>query len=99
MWLRFAGAGVLVLGLAGAYLFWLTTRSSAPSMDDLMPGYSEKRARQNAIQMGNLVVTLLAGADAMKEPANQALLIAGASVMVAGVCFWIASLMERPPQD
>ena len=90
------GTLVLIAGLAGAALvYWIETRSAGPTLDELMPGYSEHRARQNAIQMGELVVTLLAMADAMKEPRAQALLIAGASVLVASGCFRVASVMDR----
>jgi len=94
--LRIIGAVVLIVGLAGAGLFYrIASQSAGPTMDDLMPGYSEHRARQNAIQMGELVVTLLAMADAMKEPRAQALLIAGVSGLVAAGCFRVASVMDR----
>ncbi len=41
-------------------------------MDDLLPGYSERRARQTGILMGSLVVSLLQGAEKLKEPDTQA---------------------------
>jgi hypothetical protein len=98
--LRVIGTIVLVCGLAGAYLFyWRETRSAVPTIDDLLPGYSEKRARQTAIVMGNLVVTLLGWADALKEPSTQALIMAGASVLVAFGCFRIASLLDQPADE
>ena len=46
-------------------------------MDDLLPGYSERRARQTGILMGGFVVYLLQSADKLNEPSTQALLIAG----------------------
>jgi hypothetical protein len=95
--LRVIGIVVLVCGLAGAYLFsWWATRSSVPTIDELLPGYSEKRARQTAIVMGSFVVMLLGWADALKEPGTQALIIAGASALVAFGCFRIASLLDQP---
>lgn len=98
--LRTIGAIVLVVGLAAApAVYWIETRSAAPTMDELMPGSAERQARQNAIQMGELVVTLLAMADAMKEPRSQALLIAGVAVLVAVCCFRIAPLLERQQDD
>jgi hypothetical protein len=98
--LRLIGTLVLVVGLAAApAVYWVETRSATPTLDELMPGYSEHRARLNAIQMGELVVTLLAMADAMKEPRAQALLIAGVSVLVAVCCFRIAPLLDRRPDD
>jgi hypothetical protein len=94
--LRFIGSGVLVLGLTAAYVFYrVQSQSPAPTMDDLLPGYSERRARQNGILMGGFVVLLLQGADKLKEPATQALIIAGASVLVALCCFRVAWLMDR----
>ncbi len=67
--LRFIGSGVLVLGLTAAYVFYrVRSQSLAPTMDDLLPGYSERRARQNGILMGGLVVWLLQAADTLQEP-------------------------------
>jgi hypothetical protein len=98
--LRFIGSGVLVLGLTAAYVFYRArSQSLAPTMDDLLPGYSERRARQTGILMGGFVVSLLQGAEQLKDPATQAWIIAGASVLVALCCFRIAWLMDRPADD
>lgn len=98
--LRFIGSGVLVLGLTAAYLFYRAqSQSLAPTMDDLLPGYSERRARQTGILMGGFVVSLLQGFDTLKEPATQAVIIAGVSVVVALCCFRVAWLMDRPADD
>jgi hypothetical protein len=98
--LRFIGSGVLVLGLTAAYLFYrVRSQSLEPTMDDLLPGYSERRARQTGILMGGFVVYLLQSADKLNEPSTQALLIAGLSVIVALCCFRIAWLMDRPADD
>jgi hypothetical protein len=94
--LRIIGTLVLIFGLAGACIFyWRLGRSPARTMDELLPGYSQARARQNEILMGTMVVTLLGWVDTLKDPAAQALIIAGGSVLVALVCFRIASLLER----
>jgi hypothetical protein len=98
--LRFIGSGVLVLGLTGAYVFYRArAQSAAPTMDELLPGYSANRARQNAILMGSFVVWLLEGADTLKAPATQAVIIAIVSVVVALCCFRVAWLMDRPAED
>ena len=98
--LRFVGSGVLVLGLTAAYLFYrVRSQSLEPTMDDLLPGYSERRARQTGILMGGFVVYLLQAADRLKEPATQALIIAGVSVLVALCCFRVAWLMDRPADE
>jgi hypothetical protein len=98
--LRFVGSGVLVLGLTAAYLFYrVRSQSQTPTMDDLMPGYSERRARQTGILMGGLVVSLLQGAESLRDPLTQAWIIAVVSVLVAVCCFRIAWLMDRPADD
>ena len=68
-------------------------------MDDLLPGYSERRARQTGILMGGFVVWLLQEADTLKEPATQAVIIGAVSVIVALILFRVAWLMERPADD
>jgi hypothetical protein len=95
--LRFIASGVLVLGLTAACVLYLVrSQSVAPTLDDLMPGYSERRARQTGIIMGGLVVELLQDAEKLKEPFTQAVLLAVVSVLVAVMCFRVAWLMERP---
>jgi hypothetical protein len=96
--LRFVGAGVLVLGLTAAYLFYrVQSQSAGPTMDELLPGYTARRARETGILMGGFVVWLLQAAERLKEPATQAMIIAGGSVLVALCCFRVAWLMDRPP--
>ena len=98
--LRFIGSGVLVLGLTAAYVFYrVRSQSLGPTLDDLLPGYSARRARQTGIIMGGFVVSLLEGFDKLKEPDTQALIIAGVSVVVALCCFRVAWLMDRPADD
>jgi hypothetical protein len=91
---------VLVLGLAAAYVFYrVRSQFHEPTMDDLMPGYSERRARQTGILMGGFVVYLLQSAEQLNDPATQAWIIAGVSVLVALGCFRVAWLMDRPADD
>jgi hypothetical protein len=95
--LRLAGTIVLAGGLAGAgFLYWTASRAS--SIDDLMPGYADKSARQTGIIMGSFVVTLLGWADALKDPATQAVVVAVASILVALVCFRLAWLVHVPDE-
>ncbi|HEX3703895.1 MAG TPA: hypothetical protein VHU82_11225 [Vicinamibacterales bacterium] len=104
--LRAIGLAVLVFGLAGAGLFyWIQTRSTAPTMDDLMPGYSSRRSRQIGIMMGTFGMTMMEWLDALKEPRTQAIIIAAVSALVALACFRVARLLDLPdptpiaPQD
>jgi hypothetical protein len=95
--LRIVGTTVLVVGLVAAGLLYaIKARSAGPTMDDLMPGYSERRARTNSIIMGNMVVTLMGWAEGLKDPATQAIVIALASILIAWICFRVASLAEAP---
>ncbi len=94
--LRFIGATVMVVGLVSAGTFYWKFAHSGPTLDELLPGYSEQKARQNAILMGDMVVTLLGWLDALKEPRAEAAIIAGVSVLAAAGCFWIASLLDAP---
>ena len=95
--LRLIATVVLVAGLAGAWIFYrIETRTHAATLDELLPGDSQRRARQTEILMGSFVVTLLGWLDALKDPATQALIIAAVSVLAALGLFRVASLMERP---
>jgi hypothetical protein len=95
--LRAIGLAVLVLGVAGAGLFyWVQTRSAAPTMDDLMPGYSSRRSRQIGIIMGTFGMTMMEWLDALKEPGTQAIIIAAVSALVALACFRVARLLDLP---
>jgi hypothetical protein len=98
--LRVIGILVLVVGVAGAGLFyWIDARAAAPTMDDLMPGYSQARSRQIGIMMGDLGVTLMELLEALKDPRTQATIIAAASALAALACFRVARLLDLPQRD
>jgi hypothetical protein len=98
--LRFIGSGVLVLGLTAAYILYrVRSQSAEPTIDELMPGFAERRARQTGIIMGGFVVELLQDAEKLKEPFTQAVVLAVVSVLVALICFRVAWLMDRPADD
>jgi hypothetical protein len=94
--LRIVGMLVLVIGVAGAGLFyWMETRSAGPSMDELFPGYSRNRARQVGILMGSMTVTLLGLVDSLKDPGTASLIIAAVSACVALIFFRLASVIDQ----
>jgi hypothetical protein len=94
--LRIIGMLVLVLGVAGAGLFYyMEVRSAGPSMDELFPGYSRNRARQVGVLMGSMMVTLLGLVDSLKDPLTASILIAAVSAGVALICFRLASVMDQ----
>jgi hypothetical protein len=97
---RVAATLVLVLGVAGAGLFYgIRSRAAGPTMDDLMPGYSRKRARQMGIMMGDLGMAMMGWMDALKEPSTQAIIIAAVSVLAALALFRVAWLLDRPHEE
>jgi hypothetical protein len=94
--LRIVGMLVLVIGVAGAGLFyWIEARSAVPSMDELFPGYSRNRARQVGILMGSMTVTLLGLVDSLKDPFTASVIIAAVSAGVALIFFRLASVMDQ----
>jgi hypothetical protein len=94
--LRIVGVLVLVIGLAGAGLFyWVKARSAGPSMDELFPGYSQNRARQVGILMGSMTVTLLGLMDSLKDPFTASIIIAAVSGCVALIFFRLAAVIEQ----
>jgi hypothetical protein len=94
--LRVVAALVLVIGVAGACLFyWIQTRAAGPTMDDLMPGCMRWRERQMGIVMGSLGKRMMEWRDALKEPRTQAIIIAALSALVAVALFRVARLPRR----
>ena len=91
--LRAVGILVLVFGVTGA-LYWTWARGAYQSTDELLPGYSQQRARQNQILMGGMIAEALQWIDALRDPHVQSMIVAGVSVLVAIGCFRVASLLE-----
>lgn len=98
--MRRAGTLVLVVGLlsAGA-LYWIETRNAQPGIEDLIPGYSRNASRQMGIFYGHAGEMMFAWKQWMAQPANQALLVAGASMLVALACFRIAWLDKEHAKE
>jgi hypothetical protein len=79
--------------MAGA-LYWRWARGTVQTLDDLLPGYSQQRARRNEILMGGMVAAALEWVDALRDPGVQSLIVAGVAVLVAIVCFRVAALLD-----
>ncbi len=95
--LRRIGWTVLAAGLASAcLLYWIRTRDREPSMDELMPGYSQANRRQMGILYGTTGVIIEGWIEDLREPETQAVLLAGLSAVIAIGCFYSAS---RPDED
>jgi hypothetical protein len=94
--LRAVGALVLLCGCVGAALFywWAQTRAHVPTIEELMPGYAHARDRQRGILMGGFFAGVMDDLDALRQPDTQAILLAIVTVVVAVICFRIASVLE-----
>jgi hypothetical protein len=93
--LRVIGTIVLVLGIAGAGLFyWIKARPAGPAMDDLLPGYSRSQAREIGALMGHTGVMMIEWQDALARPGTQAILIAAVSALFASYFFRAAWVLD-----
>ena len=91
--LRLAGVIVLAAGMAwAAFVYWQGTRSPDFRDDVSMVGYNRAQRRQMGQLYGRMGTIIEDWSEELKRPINQALLIAGITVVVAGVCFHFARL-------
>ena len=98
--LRAIGTVVLVLGIAGACLFYaIEARPAGPTMDELLPGYARASAREIGIQMGTIGVLLMEWQDVLERPGTQAILIAGVSALFASYFFRAAWVLDDDERD
>ena len=92
--LRLAGVLVLVLGLAVAGVVYWHGTHTPDVMDDLsLQGFNRARDRQMGMlygKMGLLTENLI---DDLKQPENQAEIIAAISILSAAGCFYFARLL------
>ncbi len=93
--LRMIGVIVLVLGLAGAgAVYWIGTHSGEPTEDELLPGNARAESHQMGVLYGRMGILISQWSDDLKQPGTQAILIAGASILVAAGCFYFARLSD-----
>jgi hypothetical protein len=87
------GVSVLVLGLGTAGLAYeMETRNAAPSMDDLMPGYSQANSRQMGLYYGHAGEVMWGWREDLARPGVQAGIIIAIASLVALGCFRAAWL-------
>ena len=96
--LRLIGLVILVLGLAAAgIVYWHGTR--AQEADLQMQEYQQSQARAESRQMQMLYGTsgglLQDFFDSMKQPGNQAMVIAGTSIVIAAICFYLGRPLPK----
>lgn len=98
--MRRAATLVLVIGLASAgLLYWVETRNAQPGLEDLMPGYSRAASRQMGIFYGHAGELMWEWREALAQPDNQALIVAGLSVIIALACYRVAWLDEENARE
>ena len=89
--LQLAGILVLVFGLSGAgLLYWRGTQSEDWSDNPAMLRYNQPAEQQMQIlygKQGRLIEVL---STSLKQPGTQALLLAAATVIIAGGCFYLS---------
>ncbi|HLX94742.1 MAG TPA: hypothetical protein VKU37_03270 [Verrucomicrobiae bacterium] len=93
--LRMIGIIVLLLGLAGAgAVYWIGTHSGEPNEDELLPGNARAESHQMGLLYGRMGIMISQWSDDLKQPGTQAILMAGASLLVAAGCFYFARLSD-----
>ncbi len=93
--LRLIGTGVLLLGgsIAGL-VYWLGMRSAAPTDDLAMQGFNRVEQQQMNQLFGGVGGLIEDGANALKQPGTQAMLIVMAAGVLAAGCFYFAYRLE-----
>lgn len=92
---RIAAVVILVIGLVAAGLVYgLSARPD--SLDDLnTPDNNKRAARDVASNFGQWGAFSYNLSEELKDPAIKAGIIAGATILLAGACFYIAHLNGR----
>jgi len=91
--LRAIGILILVIGFGAAgLLYFLETHNAGPSMEDLMPGYSEANSRQMGLYYGHAGELMWGWQEDLARPGAQAGIIIAVASLVALGCFRVAWL-------
>ncbi len=94
--LRLIGLVILVVGLVAAgIVYWRGNRAE----DARLAEYEQSQARAESRQMqmlygtsGGLLQDFL---DALKQPGNQALTVAGITVVISAACFYLGRPLPK----
>jgi hypothetical protein len=94
--LRTAGVAVLLLGLvcAGA-VYWTGMRGSEGMDERLLAGPSRAERHQIGLLYGKFGLRLIDLMDGLKDPGTQAVIIAVVSILIAGVCWYLARVLDQ----
>jgi len=93
--LRMIGVIVLALGIVGAgIVYWIGARSPDLSNDISMLGFNRAETRQMGQLYGTQGLLIQKWYEDLKQPGTQAVIITLFSTLFAGVCFYIARLLD-----
>jgi hypothetical protein len=91
-----AGILALALGLAGAGVVYWTGTAPPDLSDDVATARTSKRqARAIEVNVGKMGLFMADLIEDFQDPGRQAMAVAGASVLVAGGCFYFSRLLAR----
>ena len=94
--LKTVGVFVLLLGLASAGLVYWTSAPPQDLSDDMPTARtSKKAARAVEVNFGQMGLVMNDLWEDLQDPGTQALIIMGASILVASGCFYFARLQPR----
>ncbi|HEY7792062.1 MAG TPA: hypothetical protein VIC33_16225 [Vicinamibacterales bacterium] len=94
--LKLLGALALMLAVACAGTAWRIHHHPAPSIEQLLPGYTKAQQRQMGILYGKGGVVLSNWVEELMDPEVEARIGAIAALLFAFGCFYIAHLLELP---
>jgi len=98
--LRLTGIMALLLGIVGAgFVYWLGTRSPDMSDDLSMVGFDKAAQRQMGMLYGKQGELIEDWSNDLKQPGTQAILIIGASILIAAGFFYFARLFDADAEN
>jgi len=99
--LRAIGWFVLVLGLAGAAVFyWVTVRTMDPALNDMTAlGYSRSLRHGMGVMMGPFGLMLTEWQEGLMSPIGEALIIAICAALVSGYFFRVAWVLDAEDEE
>src|SRR4051812_21335883 len=94
--LRRVGMTVLVTGLAiAALVYWLGSRSAEPADNLAMVGYNRAQSQQMGVLFGKSGLVIDDLSASLKRPEVQARWIAGLSIVIALICFYLGRPLDE----
>jgi hypothetical protein len=94
--LRRVGMTILVMGLViAALVYWLGSRSAEPTDNLAMVGYNRAQSQQMGVLFGKSGLVIDDLFASLKRPEVQARWIAGLSIVIALICFYLGRPLDE----